>query len=79
MLTAMLAMAQADKVQIVLNGYEWSPERADQFEPSIPYFVYALQLMARKDDPRVTGWASLDAAPPSGLSLPGSGSPRQAC
>ncbi len=62
----LLAMAQADKVQIVLNGYEWSPERADQFEPSIPYFVYALQLMARKDDPRVTGWASLDAAPPDG-------------
>jgi polar amino acid transport system substrate-binding protein len=62
----LLAMAQADKVQIVLNGYEWTPERADQFEASIPYFVYALQLMTRKDDARITSWESFQAAPPDG-------------
>lgn len=35
---------------IVLNGYEWSAERADRFGTSFPYYVYELQLLARKDD-----------------------------
>ncbi len=62
----LLAMAQADKIHIVLNGYEWTPERAEQFEPSIPYFVYALQLMTRKDDLRIKDWSAFRSAPPDG-------------
>lgn len=46
----LLDMLRADKVQLVINGYEWEPERAQHFDASIPYYVYGLQLMARKDD-----------------------------
>ncbi len=60
------AMVQADKVHIVLNGYEWTPERAAHLESSMPYFVYALQLMAREDDTRIHGWTSLQQAPSDG-------------
>src|SRR5262245_57274453 len=35
------------KVDIVLNGYEWSEERLATMDATIPYFVYGLQLMAR--------------------------------
>ncbi len=62
----LLDLVQADKAHIALNGYEWSPERADKFEASIPYFVYALQLMARKDDTRIVAWDDLKKPKPDG-------------
>lgn len=62
----LLDLAGADKVQIVLNGYEWTPERADAYEASIPYYVYALQLMARTDDATITSWEDLRKPRPDG-------------
>ena len=62
----LLDLASADKVQIVLNGYEWTPERADAYEASIPYYVYALQLMARTDDTTITSWEDLRKPRPDG-------------
>lgn len=53
-------MLRSAKVDIILNGYEWSATRASQMESSIPYYVYALQLLARKDDPTVQSWEDLD-------------------
>ncbi len=47
---------RAAKVDVVLNGYEWSPLRATSMEASIPYFIYGLQLLARKDDPTLATW-----------------------
>ncbi|MCC7382176.1 MAG: ABC transporter permease subunit [Deltaproteobacteria bacterium] len=44
-------LLRAGKVDLVLNGYEWSAIRAETFEVSVPYFVYALQFMVRTDDP----------------------------
>jgi polar amino acid transport system substrate-binding protein len=38
------------RIDIVLSAYEWMPERARKMESSVPYFVYELQWMARKDD-----------------------------
>src|SRR5881392_1780671 len=37
-------------IDVVLNGYEWSKEREQSWSSTIPYYIYNLQLMARKDD-----------------------------
>ncbi|HEX5135364.1 MAG TPA: ABC transporter substrate-binding protein/permease [Planctomycetota bacterium] len=41
-------MLRADKIDVVLNGYEWTPDRVLAMEATAPYYVYALQLLARK-------------------------------
>ena len=41
-------MLRAKKVDVVLNGYEWTPDRGSRWRPRRPYYVYALQLLARK-------------------------------
>lgn len=35
------------KADLVLNGYEWTPALAERFETSVPYYVFAVQLMTR--------------------------------
>ena len=62
----LLDLLQANKVQVVLNGYEWSPERADAYEASMPYYVYALQMMSRKDDESIKTWDDLKKQRPDG-------------
>ena len=62
----LLDLLRAEKVQLVINGYEWSPERAELFEASMPYYVYALQLMARGDDAGITSWDDLKKPRPDG-------------
>jgi polar amino acid transport system substrate-binding protein len=47
-------------IDIVLNGYEWSPARADQYATSRPYYIYELQLLARKDDAALNEWDDLE-------------------
>ncbi len=52
-------MLRTGKVHAILNGYEFTRERAEIMDASIPYYVYALQLMGRADDPTVDSWADL--------------------
>lgn len=52
-------LLRAQKIQIILNGYEWSSPRAEMMESSLPYYVYGLQLLARKDDASIQSWADL--------------------
>jgi polar amino acid transport system substrate-binding protein len=52
-------------IDIVLNGYEWTPFRAANYGTSIPYYIYELQLLARKNDVTLTSWQDL-ANPPDG-------------
>ena len=52
-------LLKAQKIDIILNGYEWSAPRAELMESSRPYYVYALQLLTRKDDPSLQSWADL--------------------
>jgi len=52
-------MLRTSKVDVVINGYELTPERAETMEPTVPYYVYALQLMARKDDAAIASWEDL--------------------
>ena len=46
-------------VDLVLNGYEWTPNRAQRYGLSIPYYVYELQLLGRTADDRLTSWDDL--------------------
>ncbi len=46
-------------VDLVLNGYEWTPGRAARYGASVPYYVYELQLLGRKDDDALRSWDDL--------------------
>ncbi|MBI5086857.1 MAG: ABC transporter permease subunit [Acidobacteria bacterium] len=52
-------MLRARKVDAIINGYEFTPERAELMDATIPYYVFALQLMGRKGDARINSWADL--------------------
>ncbi len=46
-------------LDIVLNGFEWNPGRAERYGTSIPYYIYELQLLARADDDSIQSWDDL--------------------
>ncbi|MEZ6061707.1 MAG: ABC transporter permease subunit [Planctomycetaceae bacterium] len=46
-------------VDIVLNGYEWTTNRAERYGLSIPYYIYELQLLARVGDDSLKSWDDL--------------------
>jgi polar amino acid transport system substrate-binding protein len=46
-------------LDIVLNGYEYSPKLEARFPSTIPYFVYSLRLIARADDDSINSWDDL--------------------
>ncbi len=43
-------------IDIVLNGYEWTPLRSSRYGCSVPYYLYELQLLARRD----STWQSIE-------------------
>jgi polar amino acid transport system substrate-binding protein len=45
-------------INVILNGYEWTPARAEIYASTIPYYAYRLRLVVRKDSP-IRGWADL--------------------
>ncbi|HMP78242.1 MAG TPA: ABC transporter permease subunit [Pirellulaceae bacterium] len=49
-------------VDIVLNGYEWSANRAHRYGTSVPYYIYELQLLGRASDP-AESWEDLFRLP----------------
>ena len=56
-------LLKTGRIDLVLNGYEWSEERARDMAATRPYYVYELQLLARTDA-REASWDWL-AAPPA--------------
>ncbi len=60
-------------IDIVLNGFEWNPLRAERYGTSIPYYIYELQLLARANDDSIRSWDDLvkDPATRSRVSLLG--------
>ncbi len=48
-------------IDVVLNGYEWSPEREREMASTIPYFVYRLQLIVAPGSP-LHDWDDLHRA-----------------
>jgi polar amino acid transport system substrate-binding protein len=55
----LLDMQRAGKCDIVMNGYERFPERIELFGASVPYHVYALQLLVRKDEVAIADWEDM--------------------
>ncbi len=51
-------MLRANKMDVILNGYEWTPEQAVTLKATMPYYVYGLQLMVREDSP-VKSWEDI--------------------
>jgi polar amino acid transport system substrate-binding protein len=56
-------MLRTDKVHVIINGYEFTPERVDVMDSSIPYYVYELQLLGRKSNASVASWDDLRKMP----------------
>ena len=46
-------------IDIVLNGYEWTTNRASRYGVSIPYYIYELQLLGRTADGSLAAWEDL--------------------
>jgi len=53
-------LVKTGRIDLVLNGYEWSAERASDLGASVPYYVYELELLARADRPEIT-WEALES------------------
>lgn len=52
------SILRTGRVDVVMNGYEWTAERAAVVDTTIPYYVYELQLIVRDRSP-ITDWQSL--------------------
>jgi polar amino acid transport system substrate-binding protein len=52
-------MLHTDKIDLVWNGYELSPEREALMTPTMPYYAYALALLVRVDDASIGSWEDL--------------------
>jgi polar amino acid transport system substrate-binding protein len=46
-------------LDVVMNGYEYNPERHQDTPTTVPYYVYSLRLIVRTDEKDVTSWAEL--------------------
>ena len=46
-------------IDLVLNGYEWTADRAKRYGVSVPYYIYELQLLGRTADNSLTSWDDL--------------------
>jgi polar amino acid transport system substrate-binding protein len=46
-------------IDIVLNGYEWTSNRAARYGVSIPYYIFELQLLGRSTDNSLKSWDDL--------------------
>jgi polar amino acid transport system substrate-binding protein len=62
----MPSLLETRKVHIVLNGYEWTPARAEAMAATIPYYVYGLQLLARGADDTIKSFDDLKKPGPNG-------------
>ena len=61
----LLAMLDRGDMDIVLNGYEYTPERAARSLASLPYYIYELGLGVARDS-NIRGWADLAQLRPGG-------------
>lgn len=58
-------LLRAGTIDVIMNGYEWTPERAGRMLASRPYYIYEMQLLAKADDGTITDWPDLDRKPHS--------------
>ena len=61
----LLQVLDAGRIDLVCNGYEWTETRARDYLATRPYYVYQLQLMARRGS-SIRSWADLKQPKPGG-------------
>jgi len=61
----MLLVLSRGKIDVALNGYEYTEQRASRYQASLPYYIYELGLCARREGPTQT-WDSLREPAASG-------------
>lgn len=54
-----LPMLDRRDIDLALNGYEFTAERAQRYQCSLPYYVYELGLCVRKRDSSTQSWTHL--------------------
>lgn len=52
-----------ESIDIILNGYELSDERLKVMEATVPYYIYRLQLLARRNNAAIRSWDDLRPQP----------------
>jgi polar amino acid transport system substrate-binding protein len=57
---------QRGDIDVIFNGYGWSPQFAHQMNATIPYGILPLRLIVRKGDRAVHDWADLRRPGPDG-------------
>jgi polar amino acid transport system substrate-binding protein len=61
----LLQLLDSGRIDLVCNGYEWTETRARKYLATRPYYVYELQLMARRGG-RIRSWSDLKQPKPGG-------------
>jgi polar amino acid transport system substrate-binding protein len=61
----LLQVLDSGRIDLVINGYEWTEQRAGDYLATRPYYVYQLQLMVPKKSP-VRSWTDLKQPKPDG-------------
>lgn len=61
----LLWVLDSGRYDVVVNGYEWSPIRAEDYLATRPYYIYRLQLMGPKGTP-ARAWDDLKRPKPDG-------------
>jgi polar amino acid transport system substrate-binding protein len=61
----LLQVLDSGRLDAVINGYEWTDQRARDYLATRPYYVYQLQLMVRRGSP-VRSWSDLKKSRPGG-------------
>lgn len=62
----LLPILSRGDLDMVMNGYEFTPERAHLYTATIPYYIYELNLLVRKNDSSITDWKDLKKPAPGG-------------
>jgi polar amino acid transport system substrate-binding protein len=61
----LLQVLDTRRIDVVVNGYEWTPQRAHDYLATRPYYIFQLQVMARRDGP-IRSWGDLQQPKPGG-------------
>ncbi len=61
----LLQVLDSGRIDLVINGYEWTEPRARDYLATRPYYVYQLQVMVRRGS-AVRCWADLKRPRPDG-------------
>lgn len=51
-------LQRATEIDVILNGYEWTPEREQTMISTIPYYICKIQIVVRPDSP-IKDWDDL--------------------